>query len=98
MRCAALSGITAIALLLAGCQNEPEETPDIIEAIPRDPEPEDTDQSDGLDTSDEGAGEPQAGSAEPGDAPSVPDTMESGSNPPGMTAPPPGSKLQPADG
>ncbi len=98
MRCAALSGITALALLLAGCQNEPEETPDIIEAIPLDPEPEDAEQADGMGQGDEDAGEVQAGGAEPGDTPSVPDTMESGSNPPGMTAPPPGSKLQPADG
>lgn len=87
MQRTAFAGIAALAIALAGCQNEPEEAPDITEAIPLDPEPED------------GAAEDDAVPDETilPDAPPVSDGMESGSNPPDMTEPPAGSKVQPAD-
>ena len=93
MRRIALAGTAALSLALAGCQNDAEDTPDITEAIPLDPE---TDEGIGDDESADGSD-----TISP-DAPPISETpnsggMESGSNPPGMTTPPPGSKLQPAD-
>jgi len=90
------TSLIGLALLLASCQGETEETPDITEAIPLD--------ADGASTGDavaNGEGEEAAS----GDTPNLPgepsagerslsDTMESGSNPPEMTEPPEGSKVQ----
>ena len=76
--------LATLALALGACQNEPEEGPGLEEAIPVD-EPEDTV---GVDMPiEDSMPEPTEGM----------DTMESGSNPPTMTPPPPGSKVQPAD-
>ncbi len=80
----------ALPLALAGCQNEPEEAPDIEETIPVDAEAQ-ADPEQEPEATPETNPEPQT---EPSEMPS---TMESGSNPPGMTAPPKGSKVQPAD-
>ena len=97
MRIAALAGTMAFAILLTGCQNEPEEEPDITEAIPLDAEP-DGNAANGSEASD---GEENGSVNEP----SAPSTMESGSNEganvyggedEGALAPS-GSKLQPAD-
>lgn len=82
MKNAAFALTLVAAVLLPGCQNQPEETPDITEAIPLD-NPEDSADA----TIDDVEPTPEAGI----------DTMESGSNPPGTTSPPPGSKVQPAD-
>lgn len=88
MRLAALAATLALPVMVAACQNEPEETPDIVEAIPLDPEP------DGEGTN--GGGNAREDGINPA-APPTSDTMEHGSNPPDMTAPPPGSKVQRAD-
>ena len=79
----ALLAAIALSFALAGCQNEPEEAPDITEAIPIDEEAVPADESEGIADQE----------VEPDGTP----TMESGSNPPEMIAPPPGSKVQPAD-
>ncbi|EAQ28061.1 hypothetical protein NAP1_10718 [Erythrobacter sp. NAP1] len=92
MRYAPLASMAALSILLVGCQNQPEETPDIEEAIPLDEE-------DGSEASNEGnAAESDDDDERP------PATMESGSNDdPSIYggenegAPGPGSKLQPAD-
>ena len=93
MRYAPLASIAALSILLVGCQNQPEETPDIEEAIPLDPE------EDGSEASNEG----NAAESED-DSERAPATMESGSNEDTSIyggenegAPGPGSKLQPAD-
>ncbi|MEO1220785.1 MAG: hypothetical protein AAFY42_05470 [Pseudomonadota bacterium] len=96
--------IFAVALALSGCQDETEETPDITEAIPLDddatlPTEEEATMPNG--------GEASAASASGGwgtrgaisgaqtsDGQAIPDTMQTGSNPPGMTEPPKGSKVQ----
>lgn len=84
MKRLALPALATFALALGACQNEPEEAPGIEEAIPVD-EPGDTV---GVDMPVEDTmPEPTEGL----------DTMESGSNPPSMTTPPPGSKVQSAD-
>ena len=84
MKHLALPALATACLALAACQNEAEEAPGIEEAIPVD-EPGDTI---GVDMPVEDTiPEPTSGI----------DTMESGSNPPTMTTPPPGSKVQPAD-
>lgn len=90
-----------LALLLAGCQGEAEEAPAITEAIPLN-----TDEGPaGI----AGEASDEAGDAVSGDTPSLPgaasgqeasgegslpDSMETGSNPPDMTEPPKGSKVQ----
>ncbi len=80
------AAIFAFPLLLAGCQNEPEETPDITEAIPLD-EPEGDVSADAT-NADEDAGI----------EPSAPPIMESGSNEDGGREPDPSrSKLLPAN-
>lgn len=87
---------------LAGCSGDNEETPDITDAIPLDPEEADSEEA-GADTSDpEGEGASASDTPDlPGGGPggrNLPDSMESGSNPPGMTEPPAGSKVQPIKG
>lgn len=77
MKSSAWAALVGLGIGLSACQNEPEETPSIEEAIPLD-EPA------------------QEAGTQPTPEPEI-DTMESGSNPPEMTAPPPGSKVQPAD-
>lgn len=78
--------VAGLGLALGACQNRSDEAPDIEEAIPLD-EP-----GDAVTTPlEESPGERAAPTPEPGI-----DTMESGSNPPGMTEPPEGSKVQPA--
>jgi hypothetical protein len=86
MRMPPIAAIAAFALGLAGCQDEPEEVPDIEEAIPLD------ETGDG--SAEDAGSEPN--SIEPS-APPIMDGMESGSNPAGMDRPPAGSKVQPAD-
>lgn len=104
MQCVVKTSVLALALTLCACGDDPEETPDITEAIPLNPE--------GSQSGDETAENGQVGESEipalsSGPAPlpgasdsdggaqerSIPDTMEAGSNPPGMT-PPAGSKVQ----
>ena len=92
MKYAAILGLVAATLALGGCQNEPEETPSLEEAIPLDPEPVPD-----IDTMDDASGGKDSGSGTATGPSNLPSTMESGSNPPGMTAPPPGSKVQRAD-
>lgn len=82
-----ICALLAAPLALTACQSEPEEAPTIEETIPVDPEPSDTVEANGT----------QSDSGDEAGTPDLPSTMESGSNPPGATAPPPGSKLQPAD-
>lgn len=99
----AFAGIAVLAITLGGCQNQPEETPDITEAIPLDEQADEA----GQDAADDGAG-PAGDEANTGadstpvpgeaDTPPLPGSMEGGSNPPGMTEPPAGSKVQPAGG
>ena len=76
MRTAAFTGLLALSAALAGCNTEPEATPDITEAIPLD-EPSD---SDGIEQS--GAEDTASGQAS--DASSAPESQtpiaESGSN------------------
>lgn len=94
MKYAAISTGLALSILLAGCNNEPEETPDITEAIPLD---------DGMPADEASGGESDAdaqgslGEGADGAAPSSSGTMESGSNPPGSEIRLEGSKLQKAD-
>ena len=101
-RASIISLSLALSGALAGCSGDNEETPDIAEAIPLDPEGAESDDA-GADTSDQ-PGEDASGSDTPdlpgGDsgARNLPDSMESGSNPPGMTEPPSGSKVQPIKG
>lgn len=90
-------GLCASALTLAACQGEAEDAPDITEAIPLEELSEDTDSGESGEAqvvpsiSDGETSRPEG--AVPA-TPALPDTMESGSNPPGMTEPPPGSKVQ----
>lgn len=82
-----ICGMLAAPLALTACQNEPEQATPIEETIPADPEAGEAVED----------AEPVAEPEEETETPDLPSTMESGSNPPGMTTPPPGSKLQPAD-
>ena len=96
------ASIVSLSLALAGCSGESEDAPDIAEAIPLDPEGSETDE--GSEGGDAAQGEAGSGS----DTPDLPDansgerdlpaTMESGSNPPGMSEPPAGSKVQRVEG
>ena len=106
MRPVTTSGLCAIALSLVACQGEAEEAPDITEAIPLDEVSETTDGKGGAGGPNGGDAEgsqvdPSAGNGQTKSAqgagsgpPPLPDTMESGSNPPDMTEPPAGSKVQ----
>ena len=79
------AAILLLPALMAGCQNEPEEPPDITEAIP-------------LDDVEDQAGAETEESPEPGIEPSAPPIMESGSNENGGRQPDPSrSKLVPAE-
>ena len=95
------ASIVSLSLALAGCSGESEDAPDIAEAIPLDPEGSETEGTEGNDAA---QGEAGSGSDTPDhpDANSgerdLPATMESGSNPPGMTEPPAGSKVQRIEG
>ena len=96
------TSIVSLSLALAGCSGESEETPDIAEAIPLDPEGSETEN--GADDGGAAQGEAASGSDTP-DLPdagsserALPDSMESGSNPPSMTEPPAGSKVQRIEG
>ncbi len=107
------TSIASLSIALAGCSGETEEAPDIAEAIPLNPEGSDPDPdpdpdngatdgsfaqgqaADGSDTPDlpgAGTGDQEAGGR------ALPDSMESGANPEGMTEPPAGSKVQRIDG
>lgn len=94
--------ISTLALLLAlgGCGREQEETPDITEAIPLEPAEgmgAGEDAANGSEGSANGGangGQGQAGSSGPSQDRAIPDTMETGRNPPNMTEPPAGSKVQ----
>jgi len=99
------ASLVGFALALTGCQSEPEETPDITEAIPLNTDKEaasdasvngaDNDVTAGEGTSDTGEGSSSGqGSAVDAMPDTMSDTMETGSNPPGMTEPPKGSKVQ----
>ncbi|WP_162627773.1 hypothetical protein [Erythrobacter sp. KY5] len=97
MRYASLAAMAAIPILLAACQNEAEETPDIEEAIPMDETDDSADAPDGEDMT--------GGADAADDDANPPPTMESGSNEdPSIyggedegSSGPPGSKLQLAD-
>ena len=96
-----------LALTLAGCSNDPEETPDITEAIPLT-----QDENGSVDGAPDEAGvagdggivgdaaalpsPPSSGDAGNTGAGqrAIPDTMEAGSNPPDFSGPPKGSKVQ----
>ena len=86
------ASVISLSLVIAGCSGESEETPDIAEAIPLNPEGSETE--DGTDGSSGSEGTTASGS----ETPNLPDTMESGANPPGMTEPPAGSKVQRIEG
>ncbi|MEM7780892.1 MAG: hypothetical protein AAF697_10920 [Pseudomonadota bacterium] len=79
----AIIALLAAPFALSACQNETEQAPDIVDTIETIP----------LEEAEDGEG----GSADGTETPALPDTMESGSNPPEMTEPPAGSKVQPAD-
>lgn len=97
----------ALTLSVAACGNEPEETPDITEAIPVD----ESDQSAQIAQGDEAAATPSDPNTDPDQntapaqsapplprTPPLPSTMESGSNADGGRAPDPNrTKLIPAD-
>lgn len=105
--------LLALALAVSACGSDPEETPDITEAIPLDVDQE-GDSSATETGGANGVGGSPADAAIQGDTPalpgasgegnasapsvsrqrSIPDTMEAGSNPPDMTEPPKGSKVQ----
>lgn len=89
MRCLVFASLVGFAVALSGCQNEPEETPSITEAIPLDPEP-----AEGELLGSTAADEETNVVSNP---PAATSTMESGSNPEGMIEPPAGSKVQPAN-
>lgn len=101
MKHAALIGTFTALILLTGCNNDPEETPDITEAIPVEGEAgSDGDSSETGSDSDvsglDNAGNEGGERATP-TSPSAPSTMESGSNSPGAEIELDGSKLQRAD-
>lgn len=97
----ALIGLT---IALAACDSEPEGAPDIAQAIPMDEgemTPGDVTSGD-VTSGTDGAGEqavggtpalPNADGSNSGSR-TLPDTMQAGSNPPDMTEPPKGSKVQ----
>lgn len=91
MKFTALMLVAGLGLGLAACQNRSDEAPDIEDAIPLD-EPGDAIT---MPNEDEPAGETPGERAAPTPERGI-ETMESGSNPPGMTEPPKGSKVQPA--
>lgn len=95
--------IFAVALALSGCQDETEETPDITDAIPLDDdaallsEEEATMATGGEASASASGGSGTRGAisgAQTSDGQAIPDTMQTGSNPPGMIEPPKGSKVQ----
>lgn len=104
MKLPALVSVAALAISLAGCNNEPEETPDLEEAIPLDNSADDTGAQgagDGeqvasaIDVSDDAAS-PADGQS--GSSSNATPTMERGSNADGARAPDPSrTKLIPAD-
>lgn len=94
-----------LALALAGCESEPEETPDITQAIPLNVDAE-GDPSAATGNDEAANGGAANGTPAPPGTPgedndidtavgerSLPETMEAGSNPPGFE-PPSGSKVQ----
>ena len=81
-----LAGLT---IALAACEGRTDEAPDIEDAIPVDQASDDAADND-MQASTNSSVEPTA--TERGS-----NTIESGSNPPEMTSPPPGSKVQRAD-
>ena len=91
----------ALPLLVAGCQNEPEQAPDITEAIPIDADSAAEEEDGPVEGAGPSGDESNTGAdstplpGEP-DTPPLPSTMESGANPPGLTVPPEGGKVQPA--
>jgi len=87
------TAILGLSVALGGCQSEPEEAPDITEAIPVDPQADDAARPSGDEANTGADSTPVPGEPEP---PALPLSMESGSNPPEMTAPPSGAKVQPA--
>ena len=96
------ASIVSLSLALAGCSGETEEAPDITEAIPLDPEGAEgedgaTDESLVEGQAANGSDTPDLPGANSGER-ALPDTMESGANPAGMTEPPAGSKVQRIDG
>lgn len=87
MKPAIFAAAGALALTLAACENQPDE------ALPPEGELEGALPADDATGQDSLGGEPEIETVgEPQG-----DTMESGANPPGTTAPPAGSKLQKAD-
>ncbi|MEP0390986.1 hypothetical protein [Erythrobacter sp.] len=97
--------IIAFALTLSACGSDADETPDITEAIPLDSDSDaasdpDNKRSEGELSADHasqngGNGEgTNSGSPNDQQERSIPDTMETGSNPPGANTPPAGSKVQ----
>lgn len=93
----------ALAFALSACGGETDETPDITEAIPLDPvqgteaSGEDAASGEAM-VAESGAGTQDGSNGEPSDRERpLPGTMETGSNPPDMTAPPAGSKVQRVD-
>lgn len=87
MKHALFAAAGAFALTLAACENQPDE------ALPPEGELE------GALPADDATGEEALGGEPEIETVGKPqgDTMESGANPPGTTAPPEGSKLQKAD-
>lgn len=88
----------ALAFALSACGGDADETPDITEAIPLDPVEGTQTNGDDIAPGEAMVGEDSSSNARDG-APSaqdrpLPGTMESGSNPPDMTTPPKGSKVQ----
>ena len=96
MKLAPIATATLLSLLLIGCNSEPEETPDITEAIPVPGEDSDA-AGDAVEAAEAGSG--GVGNGAPASAASTsPSTMESGSNEDGGRVPEPGrTKLIPAD-
>lgn len=90
MKLLASLALAGLGLGIVACQNRADEAPDIEEAIPLD-EPGDV-----IDMPVEDPDANTSVTPEPTPEPGI-DVMERGSNPPGMTSPPAGSKVQPAD-
>ncbi|WP_298301000.1 hypothetical protein [uncultured Erythrobacter sp.] len=87
----------SLALMLAGCQEETEESADITEAIPLNSDDSSPDAAG--EGGEEASGDSSNLSAASSDGEtsgerSLPESMQSGSNPPNMTEPPKGSKVQ----
>ena len=81
-----------LVLALSACGNEAEDTPDITEAIPLNVDEEGDATIDDAASGDGASGDTPALPGAPEER-ALPDTMESGSNPPGYE-PPEGSKVQ----